>query len=91
MSRGGRQVLVTKGVQRSGARGYVNLVLCAVDPPALISSESVPLLALDPQQFTLWAEQYGATVLSYLGDYQSAPFDPATSCDLIVVLQSGKP
>ena len=88
MSRSGRQVLVTKGVQRSGQRGYVNLIISTIDPPGLVASESVPLLYLTEEQFSRWARDRRASRLHCFGNYQRASFDASNSTDLIVVLRT---
>ena len=79
------EVLITKGVHRCGARGYVDLVVAALDAGPTLHSESVPFLGLEAAQLDEMARQAGAGQVSFAGGYQEQPYDPQASTDLVMV------
>lgn len=88
--RTGGRALVTKGVHRSGDRGYVDLVVSSIEPPALLTTQSVPLLGLTAEAISQWAQEAGAASVKLLGDYQRTTYDQDTSVDLIAVIERGE-
>ncbi len=87
--RAGGLAIVTKGVHRSNTDGYVDLVISSIDPPALLTTQSVPLLGLTAEQISLWAREAGSTKVQLLGDYQGTAYQQDLSPDLIVVIERG--
>ncbi len=81
--------IVTKGVHRSGSRGYVDLIISSVDSPNLLSTQSVPLIGVMDQQIGQWAHEAGARNVVFFGDYQRAAYQRETSPDLIAVIEKG--
>jgi len=82
--------IVTKGVHRSESRGYVDLVISSVEPPAFLSTQSVPLLGLTDKQIGGWAREAGARNVHFYGDYQRARYEQNESPDLIAVIEREK-
>lgn len=82
----GRDYLVVKGVHRCGNRGYVDVVqLEQAALSDLSHCRSTPLLALAPTDLEPAASAAGLTDVQFFGNYAGAPFDTATSGDLIMV------
>jgi len=79
------EALIVKGVHRSGARGFVDLVVAPLDRPHARQCESVPLLGLEAEDVERMAQQAGATEVQRFGGYQDQPYDRRQSVDLIVV------
>jgi SAM-dependent methyltransferase len=80
------EVLITKGVHRSGARGYVDLVVTDLGRIEL-QGESVPFLGLKTDPLEQAARQAGAARVSFFGGYQDQPYDRQTSVDLVMVAE----
>jgi SAM-dependent methyltransferase len=85
----GRAAIVTKGIHRCGSQGYVDLVISSVDPPALLTTQSVPLLGLTDNQMGGWAREAGARSVRFYGDYLRTSYEQETSPDLIAVIERG--
>jgi SAM-dependent methyltransferase len=81
------EVLITKGVHRCGGRGYVDLVVAALDDGPQMRSESVPFLGLEAEQLDQLARQSGAEHVSFTGGYQEQPYDRQASTDLVMVAE----
>ena len=84
-----RPTLILKGVQRSGNRGFVNVVVLPLESPA-IHSESVPLLGIEQDALQQMALRAGAKDIQFFGDYREQPYDRARSTDLIMVAIAGE-
>ncbi len=82
-----REVLITKGVHRWGNRGYVELIVAAVEGDDRIQSESAGLLAFDAPDLKRIVDQIGAASVGFFGDYRDGPFDREQSVDLIAVIE----
>ena len=88
------EVLITKGVHRSGNHGYVDLIVAALHGEVGIQSKSVQmqsesarLLAFDVPDLEQMADQAGAAGVEFFGNYQNGPFDRLKSVDLIAVIE----
>jgi SAM-dependent methyltransferase len=81
---GGEEVAVVKGVHRSGARGFVDLVV-AWPKRHELRTESAPLLAFDPAQLADMVRRAGAGRVEWFGSYQEEPYVRETSVDLILI------
>jgi SAM-dependent methyltransferase len=82
----GRDYLIVKGIHRCGDCGWVNIV--QLDQAALSDlsqCRSTPLLGLAPTELEPAATEAGLTDVQFFGNYAGAPFDIATSGDLIMV------
>jgi SAM-dependent methyltransferase len=77
--------LIIKGVHRSGARGYVDLLIASPDGGPWRHAESVPLVGLEAEQLAAAARDAEATSVELLGGYGRQPYDRDTSVDLILV------
>ena len=84
-----RDVLVLKGVHRSGGRGFVDLVVLrpAGGPPLVC--ESLPLVGLEAAELEEAARHGGANDVRLLGDYHDRPYRRAESVDLVMVARRG--
>ena len=81
-------MLILKGVHRSGPRGYVDLAVVDLARPALMHTESTPLLALEASDLaTTIAQNAGARNIAFFGGYDEQPFDRQESVDLILVAE----
>jgi len=78
-------VLIAKGVHRSGTRGYVDLIVAPVDAPEQVHSESVPLLGIEAAELSRMAAEAGASDVQLFGGYDEKPYEPLESTDLILV------
>jgi len=81
----GGEVLVVKGVHRSGTRGYVDLLVAPVDAPEQVQSASVPLLGFEASELRRMAAEAGASGIELLGGYRDEPYERPESTDLILV------
>jgi SAM-dependent methyltransferase len=78
---------ITKGVHRSGPRGYVELLVAPLNAPGQLVSESVPLLGLEAADLAHMASQAGAAATRFFGGYRQQPYDRPESADLIMVAE----
>jgi SAM-dependent methyltransferase len=79
--------LVMKGVHRSGARGYVELIVVAPESGKLLQTESVPFLGMEATDLESLAARAGARRISIYGGYQDQPYDRGKSTDLLMVVE----
>lgn len=79
------EVLVVKGVHRSGERGFVDLLVAGLPSGALLHSESVPLLGLEAGELESLVRAAGAARWEFYGGYQGEVYERDTSVDLILV------
>ncbi|MCL4205371.1 MAG: class I SAM-dependent methyltransferase [Pirellulaceae bacterium] len=80
-----RDLLVVKGVHRSGSAGYVDLIVATLDEPPRLKTESVPLLGLEADSLERAARRSGATQVDLFGGYDLRSYQRETSADLIMV------
>jgi len=80
-----REVLVLKGVHRSGRQGFVDLVVADLAAAPEMEAESVPLLGLEADELEQMVRAAGASRGEFFGGYQDEPYDRHTSVDLILV------
>jgi hypothetical protein len=81
------EILITKGVHRTGLRGYVDLVVTPLAQPDQIVSESVPLLGFRAEELGQMAIRAGAAKNEFFGGYRQQPYDEHESIDLIMVAE----
>ena len=79
------EVVLIKGIHRTGHRGFVNLVVVPLTNPSNRHAESVPFLGLKSDQLLDWAHSAGATQAHVFGGYRQEPYIPDQSTDLILV------
>jgi SAM-dependent methyltransferase len=78
-------VLVVKGVHRSGASGFVDLIVTTLEQSPRLESESVSLLGIEAQMLTEFARRADAEHADLYGGYDGQPYQRETSPDLILV------
>jgi SAM-dependent methyltransferase len=78
-------VLILKGVHRSGSGGYMDLVVTPLERPAEMQAESVPFLGVEAGALEQMARRAGASSVQLLGNYRNQPYDRQGSVDLILV------
>ena len=83
----GGEVLITKGVHRSGNRGYVDLIVATLHDEVRMQSTSAPLLALDTADLERMANRAGAASVEFFGNYRNGTYERQESLDLIAVIQ----
>ena len=81
------EVLITKGVHRSGNHGYLDLIVATLHDEVRMQSESARLLAFDATDLKRMVDGAGAAGVEFFGNYQDGPFDPQESVDLIAVIE----
>jgi SAM-dependent methyltransferase len=81
------EMLILKGVHRSGSLGYVDLVVIAAGGQTPMHSESVPLLGLEAPELERMAGRAGAAKVEFFGGYHWQPYDRLESVDLIMVAE----
>lgn len=81
------EVLIAKGVHRSGDRGFVDLLVSRLAEPVAMQSESLPLLALDAAELEAMARGAGAGPIEFFGGYQNQAYDRPKSVDLVMVAE----
>jgi SAM-dependent methyltransferase len=82
------EMLLLKGVHRSGVKGYVNLVIAAPSGE-LRHCESVPLLGVEAEALRQMAQSAGADEVNFFGGYQDQPYEREASVDLVMVAVRG--
>ena len=81
------EVLILKGVHRSGSRGYVEFLTASLADGKLLHHESVPFLGLEASQLEESARDAGAKTIHFFGDYKQHPYKREKSPDLIMVAE----
>ena len=84
------ELLVVKGVHRSGTSGYVDLIVTTLDEPPRLETESVPLLGFEAAALEAAARRGGAAQIDVYGGYDGRTYDRETSADLIMVARRGE-
>lgn len=82
-----QDVLIIKGVHRTGERAFVELIVSTLDGRPQLRSESVPFLALRGGDLEQAARGGGAASVHLVGGYRGEPFVVEKSVDLILVAQ----
>ncbi|MCC6123716.1 MAG: class I SAM-dependent methyltransferase [Pirellulales bacterium] len=80
-------VLILKGVHRSGSRGYVEFLAASLADGKLLHQESVPFLGLESPQLEQYARDAGAKAIHFFGDYMQQPYEREKSVDLMMVAE----
>jgi SAM-dependent methyltransferase len=80
-------VLITKGVHRSGRRGFVELLVSRLAEKVVMQSESLPLVGLDPTELRALGRGAGADAITFFGGYQDEAYDRLKSVDLIMAAE----
>lgn len=80
-------VLIVKGVHRSGSGGYMDLIVTPLDAPTEMQSESVAFLGIEAGELEQIARSAGASSVQLFGDYKDQPYDREGSVDLIVIAE----
>jgi SAM-dependent methyltransferase len=78
-------VLVLKGVHRSGSRGFVELVVMRPEGGPPLLCESLPLVGIEAAELADAARRGGASQVQLFGDYQDRPYRREESVDLLMV------
>ena len=79
------EVMIAKGVHRSGSCGYVDLIATPLDAPHQAYTQSVPLIGIEAKDLRDTATGAGATSVELFGGYRSEPYRREESVDLIMV------
>jgi SAM-dependent methyltransferase len=80
-------VLILKGVHRSGSQGYVEFLAASIAEGKLLHHESMPFLGLEASQLEQASRAVGAKTLRFFGDYRQNPYQREKSVDLIMVVE----
>jgi SAM-dependent methyltransferase len=80
-------VLILKGVHRSGSRGFVEFLAASLAEGKLLYRETVEFLGLEASQLERYARAAGAKVSHFFGDYKQHPYKPEKSADLMMVAE----
>jgi len=84
---GRREVLIVKGVHRSGAAGYVDLVVADLAEPGKMQTDSIRFLGLEADPLQAAAQRGGARAVEFFGGYQGQAYDRQASTDLLMVAE----
>lgn len=79
------EMLIVKGVHRSGRQGFVDLVVASLAASIQMHAESAPLLGLEAGELETLARAAGASRCEFFGGYQGEPYVRESSVDLILV------
>jgi len=79
------EVLILKGVHRSGDRGFVELVVADPNGGPLLAHESPVFLGLEMGELESAARVAGATDVQFFGGYTGQPYERKSSVDLVMV------
>ena len=81
------EVLIAKGVHRSGGRGFVELLVSRLTEPVAMQSESLPLVALDAAELEAMARGAAPAKSSSSAGIKIRPAIAAKSVDLVMVAE----
>ena len=81
------EVLITKGVHRSGRQGFVELLVSRLTGTVAMQGESLPLMGLETAELEAMARGAGAGQIEFFGGYQDQPYDRQESVDLVMVAE----
>ncbi|MEI8196457.1 MAG: class I SAM-dependent methyltransferase [Phycisphaerae bacterium] len=81
------EVLIIKGVHRSGSHGYVELLIAPLDGPPDLRHETVRFLGLEAPDLERCARSAGAQDVQFFGGYQDQPYQRDKSSDMIAVIR----
>ncbi len=81
------EVLIAKGVHRSGSGGFVNVIVTPLAAPDETHHASAPFLGFETTVLEEMALQTGAEAVQFLGGYQSESYDRDESIDLIMIVE----
>ncbi len=79
------EVVIVKGVHRSGWQGFVDLVVASLAASIQMHAECVPLLGLEAGELESLVRAAGASRCEFFGGYQGEPYVRESSVDLILV------
>lgn len=79
------EVVIVKGVHRSGARGYVELIVVASSGEGPLQTQSAPFLGLEAAELASMASAAGAGEIRFFGGYRDEPYERSESADLLMV------
>ena len=82
-------VLILKGVHRSGNRGFVELVVADPVGGPLVAQESPEFLGLETSELEAAVREAGAADAQFFGGYAGQPYERQTSVDLVIVAHAG--
>lgn len=85
----GERVLV-KGVQRCARRAFVHLIAVSLDPLPQKEATCKELLTIDAEGWRHLLAQLEGAACSLYGDYESRPFQPETSPDIIMAVEKAE-
>jgi SAM-dependent methyltransferase len=80
------EVLIVKGIHRSGLRGFVDLVVIRLADTCM-QSDTAMLLGLEAEELQQTARDAGATSVELFGGYRDEPYVRTGSGDLVIVAQ----
>jgi SAM-dependent methyltransferase len=81
------ELLIVKGVHRSGGRGYVDLIVLDLSEKTRLLSESTPFLGLEATDLEQTARSAGANTVTFFGGYHDEPHNRLASVDLLMVAE----
>jgi SAM-dependent methyltransferase len=81
------ECFISKGVHRSGQRGFVEILVTLPTEPAAMRSESLPFLGLEAGELEVIARAAGAGEVRFFGGYQDQAYDRQKSVDLVMVAE----
>lgn len=80
-----QDVLILKGVHRSGSRGFVELVVTPPEGGPTMETQSVPFLGIEAEDLDRLAREAGASDVEFYGGYHNEPYRRSKSVDLLMV------
>lgn len=80
-------ILIAKGVHRTGSSGYVDLIIASLDGVTTMQTESVPILGIEAEKLDQTLHNAGASKVRIFGNYQEQPYNRESSVDLIAVAE----
>lgn len=84
----GNEVLIIKGVHRSGSQGYVELLITPLSNTSPeMRHETVRFLGLETADVERAARAAGALEVQFFGGYQDQPYQRDKSSDMIAVIR----
>jgi SAM-dependent methyltransferase len=82
---GQRDILIVKGVHRSGAAGHVDLIVVDLADPGKMQTDGIRFLGLEADLLHAAARHGGAHAVEFFGGYQGQAYDRPSSTDLLMV------
>jgi SAM-dependent methyltransferase len=83
----GKETLITKGIHRHGARGFVEFILALPAEGTQTAAPAISFLGLESDELGRFALDHGAARVDVLGGYKQEPYVRERSTDMLLIAE----